>query len=139
MKNIILHLHSPLIHMGNAYISPECIQLTNHTWKTLNNRPHHDILFKIKDKEPIIKFCYNDFIKQITAISRNAKIKPFCILSSVSLTVFLSVCIFKCCINLHSLCSVHWLKEKSSPFSGAQSRNTISCYSEYFKKLTNKL
>lgn len=116
--------------------SPECIQLTNHTGKTLSNGPCHNILVKIKDKEPIIRFFYSDFIEQITVISRNAKKQSFLYASyCISYYFCLSVCISKHFIALHSFrsWSVHGLKEKSGPCS-AQS----SC-SDYLKILMNKL
>lgn len=111
------------------------------TRKQLSNRPCHNILVKIKDKEPIMRFFYSDFIEQITAISRNAKKQNFLYASyCISYCICLSICIFKHVINLHSFrnASEHRLKEKSGPCS-AQSRNFLICYSEYLKIRMDKL
>lgn len=56
MKNILIHLHLPLICMGEKYTNPEYILLTNYLLKTLINRSYCIMFFKIIDRDPIMRF-----------------------------------------------------------------------------------
>lgn len=127
-----------LMYMGDAYSSPDCIQLTNHTWKTLINRPCHNILGKRKDKEPIMKFFL-----QWPSSAKNRHFQEckkanlfvcFLVYLLLCLSAFLNILLFL--IHIFGNWSVH--DQKSGPCS-AQSRNFLICYSEYLEILMNML